>query len=158
MELPDSYVGRGRVQGSSWQSPDQILAAQEQKAKEDEANTVTFEEFRSRDGQLSVFRQTPFNASTHKRAKIWIEIDAERAIEKVIIFFEKSTSCGAFCDLVRRQILGGVFSKYDLDLFLAQDDGTYDDQSKPPRICLRTKSQKAPHEVDFSKNIITFSM
>ena len=78
VELPDSYIGRGRVQGSSWQSPDQILAAQEQKAKEDEANTVTFEEFRSRDGQLFVFRQTPFNASTFQSPMSAVQIQNQR--------------------------------------------------------------------------------
>ena len=29
MEIPDGYVGRGRVQGSAWQSPEQIAAAKE---------------------------------------------------------------------------------------------------------------------------------
>ena len=129
MQLPDDYQGRGRVQGSSWQSPDQILAEQEQKAKEDQAKAVTFEEFKSRDGQVSVFRQTPFDAATHKRAKIWIEMDADKKAEKVVMFFHKHTTCGAFCDLVRRQILGGVLAAHELELFLAQDDGTYDDQS-----------------------------
>merc|ERR1719445_2612999 len=116
MELPDNYVGRGRVQGSSWQSPDQILAEQEQKAKDDAAKAVTFEEFKSRDGQLSIFRTTPFDTATHKRAKIWLEVDADSKIERAIIFFHRDTSCGAFCDLVRRQILGGVLSKHDLEL------------------------------------------
>jgi len=31
MEIPAGYVGRGRVQGSAWQSPEAIAAAREKK-------------------------------------------------------------------------------------------------------------------------------
>merc|ERR1712154_335461 len=39
---------------------------------------------------------------------------------------------GEFCDLVRRQILNGVFKQYELDLFLADDEGNFDDKNQPP--------------------------
>ena len=131
MEIPQGYVGRGRVQGSQWRSPEQIASDKAKKEEEDAAKTVTFEEFRSSNGKISIFRQTPFSETTHKKANAYIEL-YENKIEKVIIYFIKTSTCNEFCDLVRRQILNGIFKKYELELFLADDDGKFDDKNEPP--------------------------
>ena len=68
MEIPDGYVGRGRVQGSAWQSPEQIAAAKEKKEQEDASKSVPFEEFKSPNGKYTIFRQIPFAETTHKKA------------------------------------------------------------------------------------------
>jgi len=44
----------------------------------------------------------------------------------------KRSTCNEFCDLVRRQILNGIFKKYELELFLADDNGDFDDENEPP--------------------------
>jgi len=131
MQIPGGYAGRGRVQGSAWRSPDQLKADEEKKTQQDEANTVPFEEFRSSNGKITIFRQLPFSAATHKKANAYIELYKDK-VEKVIIYFEKRSTCNQFCDLVRRQILDAAFKQYDLELFLADDDGKFDDKNEPP--------------------------
>eukprot|EP01083_Nonionella_stella_P226147 803411_1 len=131
MQIPSGYVGRGRVQGSAWQSPNQIKAAKEKKEQDDQAKAIPFEEFISLDKKTTIFQQTPFADTTHKKANAYIELYKGK-VEKVIIYFFKATTCNEFCDLVRRQILNGVFKQYELELFLADDDGKFDDKNEPP--------------------------
>eukprot|EP00486_Rosalina_sp_Unknown_P013365 CAMPEP_0201595806 /NCGR_PEP_ID=MMETSP0190_2-20130828/192683_1 /ASSEMBLY_ACC=CAM_ASM_000263 /TAXON_ID=37353 /ORGANISM="Rosalina sp." /LENGTH=258 /DNA_ID=CAMNT_0048055909 /DNA_START=96 /DNA_END=872 /DNA_ORIENTATION=+ len=131
MEIPAGYVGRGRVQGSAWQSPEAIAAAREKKEQDDASKSVPFEEFKSPNGKYTIFRQIPFSETTHKKANAYIELYKGK-IEKVIIYFMKRSTCNEFCDLVRRQILNGIFKKYELELFLADDNGDFDDENEPP--------------------------
>eukprot|EP01083_Nonionella_stella_P040787 110570_1 len=128
MEIPQ---GRGRVKGSAWSSPDQIQADKEKKEQEDQAKATPFEEFKSKDNVLTIFRQTPFSEATHKKAFVYIELYKDK-VEKAIIYFFKQATCAQFCDLVRRQIFDGLFQSYDLELFLADDEGNFDDTNEPP--------------------------
>merc|ERR1712083_357472 len=71
---------------------------------------------------------TPYAQSAHCQLTAYIEIETE----KVVVLFWKRATCNEFADLIRRQLFDGVFKEHELELFLADDDGNFDDKNEPP--------------------------
>lgn len=84
-----------------------------------------------------VMKQMPFAFKTHRKCHFYVEISNisnDSHIQHIIIHFFKHLTVSQFCDFFREEFNEGKFSKFTLQLFVADDDGDLDDAFPQPDV------------------------